>query len=134
MPPSSTRVSLMLGTLMMARSSSNSFMSCVLGRKIFTFTFVPGSPRSFLTASSSARPSVPSPLISTILSPESSPARNAGVSSIGAITVRTSSLTPMVMPRPPNLPAVSSFIAVKASSSMNWLCGSRDCSMPFKAP
>ena len=97
-------------------------------------TLVPGSPRSFLTASSSEMPSVASPSISMILSPDSRPARNAGVPSIGAITVSIVSLMPMVMPRPPNCPAVSSRMALKASLSMNWLWGSSDCSMPFSAP
>ena len=79
---------------------------------------VPGTPRIFLTAFSTLMSLVLSPSTLRIRSPALIPARQAGVSSIGEITVRTSFLRPIVMPRPPNSPLVSTCISLNMSSVM----------------
>ena len=53
------------------------------------------------------------------------PARNAGVSSIGEITLTTPSSMPTSMPRPPNLPCVPTCSSLNASASRKAECGSR---------
>ena len=98
-------------------------------------TFVPGSPRNCRTASCRPIFSVILPLILMMRSPGSKPALAPGVSSIGATTVRKPSLDMlMTMPMPPNLPSVSSFMSSYACGSMNWLCGSRELTIPLSAP
>ena len=74
-------------------------------------TEVFGAPRSMSTASLRAMFTVLSKPICTTLSPALSPAREAGVSSMGLTTVSCPSRTLITMPRPPNLPRVESFIS-----------------------
>jgi hypothetical protein len=75
-------------------------------------TFVPGSPRRRLTASSSGMLSVDSLLILVMRSNRSRPARPAGVSGIGFITVSIWSRIEITMPSPPNAPEVWSVISL----------------------
>ena len=70
---------------------------------------VPGLPRIFFTASLTFMPRVDAPSIFTIKSPLFTPARSAGVSSIGATTLIKPSSAPTSMPKPPNSPLVDSF-------------------------
>ena len=62
-----------------------------------------------------------------IRSPALTPARNAGVSSIGEITLIMPSSTPTSMPRPPNLPWVEICNSLNASASRKSECGSSPC-------
>ena len=68
---------------------------------------VPFGPRIFLTASTSGMSLVNSSSILMIWSPDLTPARYAGVSSIGETTVSTLLRVVISMPRPPKLPRVS---------------------------
>ena len=76
-----------------------------------------GLPRMRLTASFSVMPftGVSSSLM--IRSPGLMPARKAGVSSIGEITLTKPSSMPTSMPRPPNSPCVPTCSSLKASAS-----------------
>ena len=69
-------------------------------------TLVPGSPRSFLTASMRVMDLVISPSMRRIWSPERMPWRSAGVSSMGETTFTKPSSVPTSMPSPPNSPWV----------------------------
>ncbi len=89
-------------------------------------------PRMSATASVSCISFVALSPILTILSPESRPALCAGVSSIGATTVRTLSFRPISMPIPPKLPLVSICISLYSSGVMKLEWGSRFLTMPFK--
>ena len=71
---------------------------------MFTLLFL--SPRSFFTASWVDMPSVDFPSILMMRSPARMPARHAGVSSMGAMTVSQLFLTPISIPRPWNSPFV----------------------------
>ena len=96
---------------MTSRMSETSNGSLVPSRRIVTVTFVPFGPRIFLTASGRLMSLVASPSIFTIRSPGWMPARHAGVPSIGATTVSTSSRIVISIPRPPKLPEVSTCIS-----------------------
>ena len=81
-------------------------------------TGLPGSPRSFLTASMRVMDLVISPSMRRIWSPERMPWRSAGVSSMGATAVSTPSRMVISMPMPVKLPAVSSSSSLKSSGVM----------------
>ena len=66
------------------------------------------------TASSKVIPIVEVSFIFKIISPDFTPALNAGVSSIGDITVNAPSLIPTVIPNPPNSPEVAILISLLA--------------------
>ena len=87
-----------------------------------------------LTAAMSVMSSVDSPSIFTTRSPGSSPAIKAGVPGSGVTIVSHFSRIVISMPSPPNSPSVSTCISLYMSGSMNWLCGSSESSIPFKAP
>ena len=72
---------------MILRSSVTSRSAESPSRRTVIVTFVPSGPRSRSAASSIVRPAVDFPSTFTIWSPERSPARNAGLPSIGEITV-----------------------------------------------
>ena len=67
---------------------------------------VPGSPRINFTASASDIPFTGVSSSRMTRSPASTPARCAGVSSIGAITLTNPSSMPTSIPSPPNSPLV----------------------------
>ncbi|CWM39124.1 Uncharacterised protein [Neisseria meningitidis] len=73
--------------------------------------FVPGLPRIFFTASLTVMPRVETLSIFTMKSPLFTPARSAGVSSIGETTLTNPSSCPISIPKPPNSPLVDSFIS-----------------------
>ena len=77
--------------------------------------------------------SVDSLLILTMRSSCLSPARPAGVSGIGFMTVSCWSRIEMTMPRPPNWPCVERFISLYASGESSTECGSSVWSMPLHA-
>ena len=81
-------------------------------RTIHTVTLVRGSPRSRRTASSMGMLTVDSPLICTMRSPFFTPARPAGVSGMGFMTVSCPSRIAMTMPRPPKAPEVDVVISL----------------------
>ncbi|KAG0753096.1 hypothetical protein G6F22_021599 [Rhizopus arrhizus] len=76
-----------------------------------------GAPRMSLTASFSVMPLVGVSSILMMRSPAMTPARAAGVPSIGEITFTKPSSAPTSMPRPPNSPCVDFCISRKASAS-----------------
>jgi hypothetical protein len=86
-------------------------------REIVSVMLVFGLPRIFFTASLSDMPftGVSSSLM--MRSPGLTPARNAGVSSIGETTLTKPSSMPTSMPRPPNWPCVPTCSSLKASAS-----------------
>jgi hypothetical protein len=96
-------------------------------------TVVLGLPRMSLTASLSGMPLVGFSSILMIRSPALTPARNAGVSSIGETTLTKPSSVPTSMPRPPNSPWVPTCSSLNASASRNAECGSRPVTMPLIA-
>ena len=114
-------------------------MVCLIGSgspslRMLIVTLVPFGPLMSFTASMRLMSLVEVSSIITILSPARMPARNAGVSSMGAMTVSIPSLIPMVMPMPWNSPWVSICISLYMSGVMKELCGSREVSMPLIAP
>ena len=126
-------MSLTVSTLISARVSLTSRTCPDEGRSTVMFTSVPGAPRNRFTASGRLSLSVLFPSILMMRSPVRIPALNAGVSSIGATTVRKLSRTLITMPTPPNNPSVSFFSSLYFSASMNSLCGSSEFSIPFSA-
>ncbi len=76
-------------------------------RRRVSLILVPSGPRISFTASISDMSLVNSSSILMIWSPGLTPARNAGVSSIGETTVSTPLRCVISMPRPPKLPRVS---------------------------
>ncbi len=118
---------------MISRVILTSLTSLSLERRIRKVTAVPGLPRKSLTASGKVNLSVEVPSTAMILSPGISPAFQPGVSSIGAMMVMILSFIPIWMPMPPNWPSVSERISSNDSGSMNWLCGSSELSIPFRA-
>jgi len=76
---------------------------------------VPFGPRIRLTASLMLSPSVDFPSIFQMKSPALMPARCAGVSSMGAMTVSLPSDMVTSRPRPPKEPEISIFISLKKS-------------------
>ncbi|MGY4312690.1 hypothetical protein ACVWW1_001993 [Bradyrhizobium sp. JR3.5] len=77
-----------------------------------------GAPFILLTAWSSVRPWICSSSIEVITSPDMMPAREAGVSSIGATTLTKPSSIVTSMPSPPNSPCVVSCISAQPFSFM----------------
>ena len=98
-------------TLICSRVISKSLGSAQPSRTTVIVTLVPGLPRIRLTASGSCMSLVERPSILMIRSPVWSPARYAGVPSIGETTVRMSSFRVISMPSPPKLPDVSTCIS-----------------------
>ena len=78
-------------------------------------TFVPGLPLNIFTASCRLIPSVLLPLILIIISLDFNPALYAGVSSMGATTVKTPSFSVISIPNPPNFPVVTTFNSLYSS-------------------
>ena len=76
-----------------------------------------GLPRISLTASLSDMPFVGFSSILMIRSPALTPARAAGVSSIGEMTLTKPSSVPTSMPSPPNSPCVPTCNSLNASAS-----------------
>ena len=76
---------------------------------------------------------VESSSIAMILSPDFRPALNAGVPSIGEITVNIPSLRPTTIPRPPNLPVVPILNSSKSLGGKTTEWGSNCESMPLIA-
>ena len=66
-----------------------------------------------------------------MMSPALIPALDAGVSSIGLITLKKPFSGMTSMPRPPNSPLVSTCISRNCSAFMYEECGSRPVSMPL---
>ena len=106
-----------------------SLFSC----RMVSVTLLPGSPRSALNMSSMFSGSTVLPSIFTMVSPGLMPAREAGVSSMGAMMRSVPSTCSTSMPRPPYWPVVSSLSSAKPSLSRYSLCGSRPLSMPLMA-
>jgi len=98
-----------------------------------SITEVEGSPLSLLTASCNDMFMVESSSIAIILSPDLRPALNAGVPSIGEITVSIPSLRPTTIPSPPNLPEVPILNSVKSLGGKTTECGSNCASIPLIA-
>ena len=96
-------------------------------------TFVPGWPRSLLTASFRSRFTVDCSSILMTWSFDLMPARAAGVSLMTRTTVSRLLSMRMTKPRPPNSPFVCSFISLKASGPRKTEWGSRVDSMPATA-
>ena len=120
-------------TRISARVMSNrSSLSSPL-RWIHSVTGVLGSPRMRSTASSLVRLSVGSWLIFTMWSLAWMPARHAGVSFIGLMTVSFFSTMRITIPRPPNLPLVDTSMSRAASGSIRIECGSSVDSIPLTA-
>ena len=76
-----------------------------------------GLPRMSLTASARVMPWVGVSSILMMRSPARTPARAAGVSSMGAMTLTKPSRVPTSMPKPPNSPWVAVCMSRKASAS-----------------
>ena len=74
-----------------------------------------------------------SPSICVIRSPLWKPARAAGVSSIGEMTLTSPFSSVTSMPKPPNSPRVWTCISAKSSVSRKLECGSSEVSMPLMA-
>ncbi len=102
---------------MTSRISLNSSGLSSFLRAIVSTIGVRGLPRISLTASGSVMPRVTLSSIFTIRSPALMPARDAGVSSIGEMTLMSPSSAPTSMPRPPNSPCVLLCMSLNASAS-----------------
>ncbi len=102
-------------------------------RLIVSVTLVFGGPRIWLSAFSGDNPCVVLPFSPVMMSPALIPALDAGVSSIGLITLKKPFSGTTSTPRPPNSPLVSTCIARNCSAFMNVECGSRPVSMPLMA-
>ncbi|MNC90057.1 hypothetical protein D3C83_61040 [compost metagenome] len=86
-------------------------------RTMVSMICVLGLPRMRLTASVSVMPLTEASSSLTIRSPGLMPAREAGVSSMGAITLTNPSSIPTSIPRPPNSPWVPTCNSLNASWS-----------------
>ena len=93
-------------TLITSRTILNSFTSFEAPRMILSFTGELTAPRILSTAWSSVMPWVESSSIAVMMSPDMTPALEAGVSSIGLTTLIRPSSCVTSMPRPPNSPLV----------------------------
>jgi hypothetical protein len=118
---------------MTSRTSLNSSGLTSPLRATVSVTEVPFLPRISLTASESGMPRVSVSSILMIRSPALMPARNAGVSSIGATTRTAPSSGATSMPSPPNSPCVLVCRSLKASALRKAECGSSPVSMPEMA-
>ena len=107
-----------LWTLITSRVMVNSFGLSQPSRKISSRTWVFLGPRIRSTASSMLMSFVHSSLIFRILSPAAIPARSAGVSSMGEMTVSCWFLMPIWMPTPWNSPLMSMLISLNARSDI----------------
>ena len=122
-----------VGILIISRFRVTSLGCVALSVSAVSVTVVPGSPRNFPTDSVRFRLAVGSPSISRILSPAFMPALDAGVPSIGEITVSAPSLKPTTMPSPPNLPVVPILNSSNSFGGSIIECGSNCVSMPLIA-
>ena len=104
-----------LCTRMMARVSVTTIGAVSFLREMVSVICVFGLPRIFFTASVSVMPFTGISSSLTIRSPGLMPALNAGVSSIGEITLTKPSSMPTSMPRPPNWPCVPTCSSLNAS-------------------
>ncbi len=112
--PSSSRAS--TGeTVMVSRVILTSKGSSVPSRWRVMVMSEPTGPRIMSTASLRVRPITLSPLTWTMRSPGWTPARSAGVPSIGATTLTTPFSWVTSMPRPPNSPLVWTCMSSKSS-------------------
>jgi hypothetical protein len=102
-------------------------------RSMVRTTLVPGTPLMRLEASMTSIFLLESPSILTMRSPGMTPARAAGVSSMGATTTNCRSRTASSIPTPPKCPEVSSCMDLNSSGVMKTVWGSRDLSMPRMA-
>ena len=82
-------------------------------------TSVPGGPRNFLTARKMFLALIGSPSTWVIRSPDLSPARNAGVSSMGDTTLTIPFSMVTTIPSPPNSPLVVTWIS-RSSSALRY--------------
>ena len=87
-------------------------------RRMVMTILVPTRPRIFSTASERVSPRTGLPSIWVIKSPGCTPARAAGVSSIGETTLTRPFSIETSMPRPPNSPRVWTCISLKVLASM----------------
>ena len=94
---------------------------------------VPGVPRIVRTALSRDMPRTGLSSRRVIRSPAWSPARSAGLPSIGFMTLTKPSSEVISIPRPANLPVVCSCISSKSFLSKNVEWGSKLLTMPFTA-
>ena len=94
---------------------------------------VPGLPLMSFTESSIFIPMVATSLIFKMISPDLTPALNAGVPSIGAMTVSAPSFIPIEMPSPPNSPLVCTERSLYALVSIKVECASRLVKSPLSA-
>src|SRR5512138_564972 len=128
--PSSSKARRTLWTCTLSRSSSNSSGSVSPLRAIVMCTLVPLSPRMRSIVSSSCSGSTGMPSIERIVSPAFTPARCAGVPSIG-VTTRTIPLSSVTsMPTPEYSPDVLIRTSLNCSRSKYAECGSRFDTMP----
>ena len=120
-------------TLMMSRTSltTRGFASPL--RAMVSTMEVFGFPRMSLTFSLRLKSAVALPSILIMRSPAMTPARAAGVSSIGETTRTPEGSFVTSSPSPPNSPEVLSCMSLNSLKSKKELCGSSPSTMPLMA-